>query len=432
MKKFKLFSVLLLLGFTNNLFCQQERNFNILIASGNNASIFFSKCLFKKDSIKYLFTIKAAQAPNSIEIPRITIEPNITYGKGVKVYLKSYTEFSFVVSVTENVRWIYFDNIDFTNRWQGGLQKTVNCSKLLLLSRMEVPEFLRQIKESDIIRITMDNLDTNKQICTSVSDVNINIPQIDRKNLNRYALIIGNENYKQFEKTTRISSNVPFAQCDALIFRNYAQNILGIDETNILFDLNSTSGMINEKIDILCKLVQKTGSEAEIIFYYAGHGLPDEKMKMPYLIPVDANPRNLISAIKLYDVIQKLQATGAGKVILLLDACFSGGGRDADLMASRSVKIKPKEESVTGNILVVSACSGDETAMAYDQKNHGLFTYFLLSKLRESKGNCNWGEVFDYLHRTVATESLKINQKEQTPNAVFDLQQPEAWRNWKL
>jgi len=416
----------------NNLLCQVERDLNLQVASGNNAKVYLSKYVIKRDTITYFFNIKTSQAPNSVEIPRITVEPNITYGKGMTFYIKPYSESQFEISIPDHVRYIFFENIDFTNRWQGGLQKVVKESKLLLFNQFPIPDYLDQIKEQDIIRIQITNIDTVKPLCTSTSDVNENIPTSGKTNPSKFALIIGNENYKQFEKTTRISSNVPYAQCDAMVFRDYAQKTLGIDESNIIFILNATAGMINENLDILSRIAKKAGSEAEILFYYAGHGLPDEESKRPYLLPVDANPRNLLSAIQLKDIIQKLKESGAGKIILFLDACFSGGGREADVLQARSVKIKPGEESFTGNILVISACSEDETAMAYDLKNHGLFTYFLMLKIKEARGEMNYGELVDYLQRTVSIESLKINQKEQNPHVSFDLQKPDAWRSWKL
>ena len=71
---------------------------------------------------------------------------------------------------------------------------------------------------------------------------------------------------------------------------------------------------------------------------------------------------------------------------MFLDACFSGGGRDQGLLAARGVKIKPKEESFLGNMVVFASSSGEEKSLPYEEKQHGLFTYFLLKKLKETKG----------------------------------------------
>ena len=61
----------------------------------------------------------------------------------------------------------------------------------------------------------------------------------------------------------------------------------------------------------------------------------------------------ITAAIKLEDIYKKLAESGAGRVTVFLDACFSGGARDAGLIAARSVKVKAKENLVTGNVVVL-------------------------------------------------------------------------------
>ena len=39
--------------------------------------------------------------------------------------------------------------------------------------------------------------------------------------------------------------------------------------------------------------MEKLGPDGELIFYYAGHGFPDEQTKEPYLIPVDVNQEQI-------------------------------------------------------------------------------------------------------------------------------------------
>ena len=71
-------------------------------------------------------------------------------------------------------------------------------------------------------------------------------------------------------------------------------------------------------------------------------------------------------------------------VFVLLDACFSGTNRDGRMLASaRGVAIKAKQNTPKGKMIVLSAAQGDETAHSYNEKGHGLFTYYLLKKLME-------------------------------------------------
>ena len=73
------------------------------------------------------------------------------------------------------------------------------------------------------------------------------------------------------------------------------------------------------------------------------------------------------------------------------------------LATARGVAIKPKASTPGGNVIVFSAATGDETAYPYDEKGHGLFTYFLLKKLQENKGNVTLGELSAYLRIPAGT-----------------------------
>ena len=198
------------------------------------------------------------------------------------------------------------------------------------------------------------------------------------------------------------------------------------------FLLNATAGQMSQEIDLISKILSKLGDEAELIVYYAGHGFPDELTKIPYLIPVDVSATNLNSAIKLSEIYTKLSSTGASKVTVFLDACFTGGGRNSGLVASRGVKVKPKEGSLNGNLLVFSASSEDQSALPCHDEGHGMFTYHLLRKLQETKGDVSMGELSDYLDDSVSLQSLKENKKEQDPKVNTSQKVINVWRNWEF
>lgn len=263
------------------------------------------------------------------------------------------------------------------------------------------------------------------------SDVDRNIPTTNHRNHNRYAIIIGNEDYHSYQKDLNSEQDVPFAAEDANIFKQYCVKTLGIDDENLVIITNATSAKMNQEIDYITRLA-KRDPNAEIVFYYAGHGFPNETTKEPYLIPVDVNASNLGQAIPLYDLYGKLSNTGAQKVTVFLDACFSGGGRGAGLVASRGIRVTPKKDALNGNIVVFSATSADQTALQYAEKNHGMFTYFLLKKLQETQGQCTYSELFNYLSKNVGDNSLRVNRKDQTPEVNTSPQVQESWMEWRF
>ncbi|HBX51822.1 MAG TPA: hypothetical protein DEH02_12220 [Bacteroidales bacterium] len=264
------------------------------------------------------------------------------------------------------------------------------------------------------------------------SDVDLSIPETKNVKSNLYALIVGNEDYTSQQSDMKSEVNVDYAEADAIIFKEYVVKTLGAPEENVTLLINATAGKMNQAISKLNKLAQVSGGKAEIIFYYAGHGLPDENSKEPYLIPVDVSGTNLQYGIKLEDLYKKLTEHPAKQITVFMDACFSGGGRNAGLVAMRSVKIKPKESPIKGNIVVFSSSSGDESSAPFHEKKHGLFTYFLLKKLQDTKGEATFKELSDFISENVKLKSVLINNKNQTPQTTGSTDVSEKWGNFKL
>jgi hypothetical protein len=287
--------------------------------------------------------------------------------------------------------------------------------------RFKLNEKYGKFAEDTSIRLVL-----NQKIplpCISVIDCNI--PEISPKNPYKVALIIGNENYSGLNAEI----NVEYARRDAETFREYALKTLGVEEKNLRLILDATSGTMHREIDLVTELVKRMGPEAELILYYAGHGFPDENTKIPYLIPVDVNAANLSSAVPLNDVYRKLGSLNAKKITVFLDACFSGGGRNQGLLSARGVRIKPKEETVTGNTVVFSAATGEQSALPFHDQKHGMFSYFLMKKIQETKGKVTYGELFKDVFNSVRIESVRINEKPQDPELIFSPSISDNWKN---
>lgn len=281
----------------------------------------------------------------------------------------------------------------------------------------------QQVSAGKLIVEGIVNPDVNIEIASFSSDIDKNIPDND-KNPNKVALIIGNENYSELFNA---NVNVDYARRDAEIFKQYAINTLGVEERNVYFMTDATSGRMKRELDRVVELVQRMGNQTELIFYYSGHGFPDESHSAPYLIPIDVTAANLSAAISLREMYTKFGQTNAKKITVILDACFSGGGRNEGLLTARAVRIKPKEEDVAGNMVVFAASSNDQSALPYKDKKHGMLSYFLMKKLQETRGNVTYGELFTYLKNQVGIESLRSNGKTQDPQILFSPLMTEKW-----
>ena len=259
------------------------------------------------------------------------------------------------------------------------------------------------------------------------SDVDTDIPHVSTKNDETFAIIFANEKYDT-------EANVEYAINDGEMFRNYCLRTLGIPEENIHFRKNATLNHIKNEIAWIEKVAQAYDGEAKFIIYYAGHGIPDENTRAAYLLPTDGSGTNTATGYSLDEMYSKLGNTNAKNVTVFLDACFSGAVRGDGMLASaRGVAVKVKKNAVTtGNMVVFSAAQGDETAYPYNEKGHGMFTYFLLKKLQESKGEVTYGELAKYIKEQVSRRAIVINEKSQTPTVIPSSSMGEGWKKMKL
>ena len=267
------------------------------------------------------------------------------------------------------------------------------------------------------------------EIASINNPVDKNIPAGATTHSNRYALIIGNEDYSSKQPGLSREINVDYAGNDARIFREYAINTLGVPDRQAKLIIDATAAEIRRELSWISSLAKLENGNAELIFYYSGHGLPDENTHEPYLIPVDVSGTNISEGIKLSDVYKKLNEFPGKRVTVFLDACFSGGGRNQGLLAAKSVKIRPKDDMIQGNMVVFTSSSGEESSGVDRDKQHGYFTWFLLKKLQESKGEVTYKTMSDYLRQGVSRETT-LGGKPQTPKVLVSNEVESTWESW--
>ena len=154
-------------------------------------------------------------------------------------------------------------------------------------------------------------------------------------------------------------------------------------------------------------------------------------------MPVDAQPQHSRTMIKLQEVYDGLGKLPNASVYAFMDACFSGsaresGQKDTPIVAAKGVALRHKDVEPAGNVFVLSAASAQQTAFPYEEKDHGMFTYWLLKKLQESKGNATLEDIASYVTNKVAGTSLEINHREQTPTHKATGKLSGTWQSKKL
>lgn len=257
------------------------------------------------------------------------------------------------------------------------------------------------------------------------SDVDTNIPGTQVMRNDTYALIIGNQSY-------RFVSDVPFARNDASIFSEYCKNTLGIPASNIHLCQDATKHMmLEQELNDWLKEEIKEKGDKKLIVYYAGHGVPDiNDHNKSYLLPTDVYGTKPQRGIALDEFYSQLGTLGFERVTVFIDACFSGVNRDNEgLNSERAVEVEAEDAKPTiGNLIVFSAAHGNETAQSYQEEGHGLFTYYLLKELQETRGMVSYGTLTENIRKHVSNVAPTLElRKKQTPKSVTTYSN-DAWK----
>ncbi len=264
-----------------------------------------------------------------------------------------------------------------------------------------------------------------QETVVTVSDIDTNIPSNAIGESATFAVIIANENYQH-------DATVDYALQDGRTVRTYCSQVLGLPAENIRYIEDASLNNMKAVISWLQKVVKLYQHEAKIIFYYAGHGVPD-KEGATSLLPIDGNSADATTGYSLKNLYAALGSLQAKNVCVFLDACFSGKQRNDELLSEgvRGVR-RAKEETPHGNMIVFSAAKSDETAHSYPAQGHGLFTYYLVKKLKETNGNVTLGELADYISKEVGRRAILVLNTEQTPTINTSAAMKNIWRDLNL
>jgi uncharacterized caspase-like protein len=133
-----------------------------------------------------------------------------------------------------------------------------------------------------------------------------------------------------------------------------------------------------------------------LLFYFAGHGTREVRelghIARRYLVPHDTWAERIFSGgISLESELARWHACfRARKVIIILDACFSGaaGGRTFTApqylyqAATGSEPLRLAKLALGEGYVILAASGEDETAREDPALGHGVFTHYLLQELR--------------------------------------------------
>ena len=254
----------------------------------------------------------------------------------------------------------------------------------------------------------------------AVAEAIIQVPAAS-KNSDAVAVIIGNRNYEG-----RIPA-VDYAHNDADAIKKFVTELLGYNPDNIIdlrdatqAKLQSTFGNERTHQGKLWGYLDPQGG-SDVVIYYSGHGVPGQNDGKGYLLPTNADPDhpeiNGYPLDMLYANLGKLEARS---ITVLLDACFSGGSHAGTLTRSASsILVTPREiHKASGEVVVLTAASGDQLASWDEKAKQGLFTRYFFEAVygaadSDADGAVNLEEVKSYLDRTMTRRARRDFLREQ-------------------
>jgi len=253
-----------------------------------------------------------------------------------------------------------------------------------------------------------------------VSDVD-ELPAVKSKpNNNAYAVIIGIEQYRQKLPTA------DFAAHDARIVTEYLLKVMGYPAENVVILLNDKASKSDFDKYIGRWLSNNVEADSTVFIYYSGHGAPNPNTGDAYLVPYDGDPSFLedtgYSLQRLYEQLGRLPAK---EIIVALDSCFSGtGGRSVLAKGARPLVMNLQSSFVIPrNVTVMAAASSKQISSTYEEKSHGLFTYFMLKGIKNGDvvkpdGSIKMDDLFGYLKPQVERIARKRYNNEQSPQLI--------------
>ena len=225
-----------------------------------------------------------------------------------------------------------------------------------------------------------------------------------------------------------------YAAQDGKTFYNYCMRTLGLGRNNVRVATNASYLDTKAMLHWMEQVAEVYGKKANFLIYYAGHGVPDEKGNC-MLVPADVSINDVHNAFSLKELYDMTGRMTSNNVLLLIDACFSGNDRQ-DVAAvdelHRGIVREVKNEIVTGNVVVMTAATNTETALSYEEKAHGMFSYYLMKKLQETEGNVTFGDLYKYVKTEVMQKSVVMMGKKQTPSVSYSSKLGENWKNLKF
>lgn len=238
----------------------------------------------------------------------------------------------------------------------------------------------------------------------------------------KWALVIGIDKYEDSS-----ISQLKFASADAKLIQATLTDPKsgGFPPNSVVLMIDtSPASQKPTRANVMARLRSLTevpAADDTVVFYFSGHGV--EEGGKTFLLPMDARADAAsdtgIDAARVRELIQNCKAK---KKVLVFDSCHSGSGKGSEQM---SAAMAGTLLSAAEGIVTFASCDVNQRSYEWDEKGHGVFTYFFAEGLkgaadRDADGVVTADELKRYVDQTVREWSVQ-NGKLQVPRVVANV-----------
>lgn len=239
-------------------------------------------------------------------------------------------------------------------------------------------------------------------------------PNTDAPITDKWALVVGIGKFKNS------SLDLKFPSKDAKDFKEYLVKEANFapDHVHLLTDESATKEKILSEFGDKW-LPRVARPDDLVLLYFSTHGSPSalDIRGVNYLVAYDTDPESLFSTglamRELVDAIK--ERIHSRRVVLILDACHSGGAANESKGMYRQSNFDAEAVSQGTGQLVI--CSSQPQEVTWESKNYqnGVFTRHLIEGLRENDGNVSITDAFKFVQKRVQEEVQRDRGVLQTP-----------------
>lgn len=246
------------------------------------------------------------------------------------------------------------------------------------------------------------------------------MPRVIRKTTTEtlWCLSIGVSHYQ--DKTL---NPLPYSMTDCQGFAKAIEKATAKKFPNqeiIIYHENALTPNLSAVRASLDKIVANANPQDTIIFYFAGHGVPDNNSSQALLCLADTQRANILSTgLAMQELLEKLATARASRQLIILDACHSGSLTLRQSLTPNLLK-QLQQAGSKQSFYALLSCDQDQESYEFPQLEHGLFTYHLirglLGEAADNNGEIDVNGLYKYVYHQTLQYIDKLNLRRRLVN----------------